>query len=177
MTIRVIPKRARNRDLAVVLQTLFIAELVKPSRQLWIVSPWIADVPLVDNRAGVLSRFSGRWEAAELRLLDIVRYLAERGTQVRIVTKDLEENASFLRQARQLENIAFPRQGSVRVQIDTMLHTKGILGDEFWLAGSMNLTVAGVQRNDEQITLHLSPPMDPIVSQVSHWAQQYGGSR
>jgi len=176
MTMRAVPKRARSRELVGLLQTIFIAELVKPSRQLWIVSPWLADIPLIDNRAGVLSRFSGRWEATEIRLLEILRDLATRGTKVRIVTQDLEANAPFLRQIRALET-EIRGLGSIQVQIDKELHTKGILGDGFLLAGSMNLTVSGVQRNDELLTLHLAPPMDPIVSQLSHWAHQYGEGR
>lgn len=177
MTTRVIPKRARSRELAGLLQTLFIAELVRPSRQLWIVSPWVGDVPLIDNRAGVLSRFSGRWEATQVRLLDILRDLAERGTEVRIVTQEMASNVSFLRQARKMEG-AIQGKGYIRVQIDpVILHTKGILGEAFLLSGSMNLTDSGVHRNDEQLTLHVGPPMDPIMTQLSHWAQQYGGRR
>lgn len=173
MNTRIIPKRARSRDLETLLQTLFIAELLEPSQQLWIVSPWLADVPIIDNRAGVLSGFSARWGDVVVRLLEVLRELAERGTEVRIVTQKQESHAEFLRAARKLSEDVTGR-GSVTVHIDSVLHTKGILGDSFWLAGSMNLTAYGVQRNDEQLTLHVGPPLDAIVSQRSHFAQTYG---
>jgi hypothetical protein len=32
-------------------------------------------------------------------------------------------------------------------------HTKGLLGDGYFVSGSMNLTVRGVYINDEQVTL------------------------
>ena len=43
-------------ELADALQALFIGELLSPSTPLWIVTPWISDVVIVDNRAG---RFAG----------------------------------------------------------------------------------------------------------------------
>ncbi|MCC7066698.1 MAG: phosphatidylserine/phosphatidylglycerophosphate/cardiolipin synthase family protein [Planctomycetes bacterium] len=170
---RIIPKRARSRDLEALLQMLFIAELLEPSQQLWVVSPWLSDVPVIDNRTGVLSRYSARWGEVHVRLLEVLHELAERGTEVRIVTQEHESNYEFLRAARRLSE-GLTGRGCVSVQIDTVLHTKGILGDSFWMAGSMNLTAWGVQRNDEQVTLHVGPPLDLVVSQRSHFAQVYG---
>ena len=35
------------------MQNIFVAELLNPSQKLvWIVSPWVSDVPLIDNRGG-----------------------------------------------------------------------------------------------------------------------------
>ena len=38
------------------LQMLFLSELLAPSRCLWLVSPWISDIPVIDNRIERLSR-------------------------------------------------------------------------------------------------------------------------
>ena len=41
------PRRYEIPDL---LQTIFAALLLSPSRNLWLVSPWISDIPVLDNR-------------------------------------------------------------------------------------------------------------------------------
>ena len=54
-TIRTSTSAARE-ELADALQGLFVAELLAPSQPLYIITPWISDVPLIDNRT---ARFSG----------------------------------------------------------------------------------------------------------------------
>ena len=43
---------AARAELWTLLSSLAVAELMSPSPELWIVSPWISDIPIVDDTAG-----------------------------------------------------------------------------------------------------------------------------
>ena len=47
------------RQVTDLLQTIFASEIVAPSSRLWIVSPWISDIPVVDNRANSFTSLVG----------------------------------------------------------------------------------------------------------------------
>ena len=70
---------ASRVELADALQCVFVSEILAPSTPLWIVTPWISDVPIIDNRSG---RFAGlipalpeRW----IRLGEIIEQQLIRG--------------------------------------------------------------------------------------------------
>ena len=48
---RYLHSRLTSRQLPDLLQTILVAELIAPSQCLWLVSPWISDIPVVDNTA------------------------------------------------------------------------------------------------------------------------------
>ena len=54
------------------LQSLFVAELIRPSRRLWISSPWISDVEIVDNRARQFGTLCPDWPATRIRLTRVL---------------------------------------------------------------------------------------------------------
>lgn len=47
------------------LQTMFVAEVVKPGEEIWIVSPWISNVVLIDNRTGSFDALNPEWGRRE----------------------------------------------------------------------------------------------------------------
>ena len=47
--------RAEIREL---LEGIFVAELLVPSESIWLVSPWISDIDILDNRCGQFSSAS-----------------------------------------------------------------------------------------------------------------------
>ena len=47
---------ASREELADALQCVFVSEVLVPSTPLWIITPWISDVPIIDNRAGPIQR-------------------------------------------------------------------------------------------------------------------------
>jgi len=132
------------------LQTLLVAELLSPSRRLWLVSPWISDIPVIDNSSGSLTVAAPGAPARSLRLSEVLSRLAELGTQVTVVTKAGERhNASFLSALRSLSN-------QVVALEHPDLHTKTLATDRFVLSGSMNFTRWGIGRNVERITLEIT---------------------
>lgn len=50
-----------RRDLAQVLTGICVAELLVPSRALWIAAPSLCDTVLLDNRAGAFHTLEPRW--------------------------------------------------------------------------------------------------------------------
>jgi phosphatidylserine/phosphatidylglycerophosphate/cardiolipin synthase-like enzyme len=128
------------------LQTIFAAELVAPSRCLWIVSPWISDIPVIDNRANTFTTLAGEWERSQVRLAAVLARLLQLGTTVHIATRPDEHNSDFL---TRLAILASSNATRLRTHTTETLHEKGILGDGFYLSGSMNITFNGVSFNQE----------------------------
>jgi phosphatidylserine/phosphatidylglycerophosphate/cardiolipin synthase-like enzyme len=136
----------RVREIPDLLQSIFAAELLLPSRHLWIVSPWISDIPLIDNEAGAFFSIEPEWPSARIRFSQLLRALIERGAQITIATRDVDHNRIF-REA--LESLVSTPHLSFVYSDD--LHEKGILGDTFYLSGSMNFTHNGVHVNTEVV--------------------------
>ena len=50
-----------NAEIRELLELLFTAELLLPSRCLWIISPWLSDLDLLDNRSDAFSSLDPQW--------------------------------------------------------------------------------------------------------------------
>ena len=138
------------RDARTLLETVLAAECLRPSEVLWVVSPWISDVPVFDNRGGSFSYVFANAGERELRLSEVLTRLAEAGTAVIIATRDDPHNASFLAALA-------TGGGEISVVTSAELHEKTLAGDDFVLSGSMNFTQAGLDWNEEQVTLDTDP--------------------
>jgi hypothetical protein len=130
---------------------MMIGELVSPGGEVWLVSPWITDVPLLDNRAGSFDAVNPEWGHREVRLADVAVQLMAGGTAVRIITGPDEHNVVFLRRLAEAADAAGVRD-LLSTTIRERLHTKGILTSRGFLSGSMNLTYGGLDLNEEFIT-------------------------
>ncbi|WP_051386287.1 phospholipase D-like domain-containing protein DpdK [Actinokineospora inagensis] len=139
------------------LVSLFTAELVRPSRHLWLVSPWITNVDLIDNSAGtypVLSRFGHR----PVRLAEIVAVLAANGAKVIVATTSDRRNEAFLHRLRDLANdLDVVDRVRIVVDPDRKLHAKAVTGDNYALVGSMNITYNGIHFLQEDVELKTDP--------------------
>lgn len=141
------------RDL---LANFFVSELVAPSRELFLVEPWISNVALLDNRIGRYDALNPDWGRREIRLVDVLVQLALLGTKLRLVCRPDDMNRRFVYRLRTaLEDAGATEQ--CRVTEVVTLHTKGLLSDHSLITGSMNLTESGVNLNDEQITVEYEP--------------------
>ena len=129
---------------------MFLAELVAPGSETWLVSPWISDFVLLDNRSGRFNAISPQWKRREIRLLDFAMQLMTNGTHVIVVTRPDAHNETFLNRLgdRALEA---GLGDLIQVIVRERLHTKGILAAGGLLMGSMNLTYSGLELNDESV--------------------------
>jgi phosphatidylserine/phosphatidylglycerophosphate/cardiolipin synthase-like enzyme len=129
---------ARN-SVRELLQLIFVSELLAPSRCLWIVSPWLRDVPVLDNTTGSFLSLCPELPRTEVRLSRILRELMNRGTRLVIATRSDEGNRQVV---DALGSVAADRVPICHERAN--LHAKGIVGDRYSLIGSMNITYNGL---------------------------------
>lgn len=132
------------------LQSMFVAEMLRPAGVVWIVSPWVSNVVLIDNRSGNFDALNPEWGRREVRLAEVLGALMNRGAQVRIVTRNDESNRNFLAKLREMAE-QLDLLNHISITIHDPVHTKGILLSASLLMGSMNLTYNGMVINDESI--------------------------
>ena len=131
------------------IQTVFLSELIAPSSEVWLLSPWVSDIPVVDNRGGeVISLLPGA-PARQLRLTEVLIELARRGSQVHVLTRRDPRNAVVLDRLRAVAR----QEVLIRLRIVENLHDKGLLTGRVHVQGSMNFTHFGRTVNAEGITL------------------------
>lgn len=136
------------------LQTMFVAEVLQPGHEIWIVSPWISNVVLIDNRSGSFDALNPEWGRREIRLGDVLVTLMNYGTKVHIVTRSEASNDAFRTRIADLTR-EHSLEEQLAVHIHGQLHTKGILLTRCLLMGSMNLTYNGMMINDEWVEFSL----------------------
>ena len=138
------------------LQTMFVSEILCTEGTLWIVSPWISNVVLIDNRSGNFDSINPEWGRREIRLSEVIGALMSRGAHVVVVTRPIETNESFIGAINeQADRLSL--RGQLTVLLRDALHTKGILLSRSLLLGSMNLTYGGLEIHDEFIEFCIDP--------------------
>lgn len=165
-TDRHIYKRGAAPTLSVVLQHIFIAELLRPSASIWLISPWISDMEVVDNSTYGFQHMAPEWPLGGVRLSVVLGTLLQHQVDVHIVTRPLppsyrQQEAHkvthrFLQELqRQAPPAASPR--IINDYDDTDEHSKGLLTEHTFLHGSMNFTYRGVHVNGEHVHLTRDP--------------------
>jgi phosphatidylserine/phosphatidylglycerophosphate/cardiolipin synthase-like enzyme len=135
------------------LQTLLVTELLDPSRELLVLSPWISDIVVIDNSAGQFKSILPGMPARPIRFTEVLAELARRGSRVRIMVRDHEKNAAVRVRINDLP-ASGPRP---EILIRDNLHDKGLLSDRFHVHGSMNFTYFGQAVNEEGVTVTSDP--------------------
>jgi phosphatidylserine/phosphatidylglycerophosphate/cardiolipin synthase-like enzyme len=138
------------------LQSMFVGELLLAGESLWLVSPWVSNIVLIDNRSGNFDTLNPEWSRREIRLIDVLLSLMSRGSHVSIVTRRDEINVSFINGIRdRVQDLGLSEL--LKIEMKEHLHTKGILLSKSLLTGSMNLTYSGLVINDECIIFSIDP--------------------
>jgi len=143
--------RATGLRIDAVLATVLIAELVSASRHLWLVSPWISDVPAVDNTSGSFDSVFVDPSNRLYTLSEVLSLLTYNDARVTVVSRPDRHNTTFLDRLRRSANAE-----NLQIQQHEDVHEKTFCGDDWLLTGSMNLTVRGMQINDEAVTYKVS---------------------
>jgi phosphatidylserine/phosphatidylglycerophosphate/cardiolipin synthase-like enzyme len=134
------------------LQSLFAAELAQPSVELWLLSAWVTDLDLLDNSGREFAGLRPDWPATRIALSRVLVDIASRGARVCVVVRDAEHNRPFIRRLREQQAAISGRLG---VAVSPNAHEKTLVGDDYVLGGSMNLTFNGTTRNDEHMLLRV----------------------
>lgn len=148
MSMRDLTGPAQSRAIRDLLQSLFVLEAMHPSKTLWLLSAWITDAPILDNGARQFSAIDPEWNAGVVGLSAVIRTIVERGGRVHVVTRRHDINWPFIEQMRRLRR-QYPKGLALLVEDD--FHDKGLVGDDYELAGSMNFTRKGIETNDEHL--------------------------
>jgi hypothetical protein len=151
---RTIASRARTStlELADVLSSIFALELLAPSPVIYLVSPWISDVQLLQSRFGRYRGLKPDSARGVLTLADILNELAERPLlsepsshpSIRIIYRS---------NATGVESFLGRLSSRVQRRSAAHLHEKGLLTRRCYLRGSMNFTFSGINLNDEHVEL------------------------
>jgi len=134
------------------LSDLMIALMLSPD-ELWLVSPWITDFNLLDNRAGEWDGVNPDWGCRYVTFVELLGAIVDCGSTLKVVMKDDDINQKFKAKLSDLVS----EVELVTYYISETVHTKGFLSSEFFLAGSMNFTYSGTNKNDEHIKISIEP--------------------
>lgn len=164
---------AAAAELEGLLQTVFACEVLAPSEHFWLVSPWVSDIAILDNRTAGFAGLDPTWGRRGILVTEVLQALLRSGTTVTLATRALDHNARF---RKRLEHAAqeVGAEDLVRVFWDEegLLHEKGLLGNGWCVSGSMNLTESGVRLNDEQVRFSLLP--EEVAALSLHFNHRYG---
>lgn len=138
----------QSRAIRDLLQSLFALEATQPSRSLWLLSAWLTDAPVIDNGARQFSAIDPEWVVGPVVLSTVLRTTLSRGGSVNVITRPDSINEPFIANMRSLRT-QFPQSLGLLVEPD--FHDKGLVGDDYELAGSMNFTRKGIETNSEHL--------------------------
>lgn len=148
--------QSRN-SIADLLEVVLVGELLAPGTRLLLVSPWLSDMPVIDNRSGQYGQLDSRWSATRIRFSETLRALLLRGTTLDLACRTGAREQEFVDHLRR----AVEGDGTdslLRVHQDPALvyleqeHGKALVADNWALHGSMNFTYSGVEINGEIVT-------------------------
>src|SRR4051794_10578342 len=96
-TRQIVKAKARaSLEVADALATMFLAELLDPGSELYLVSAWTSDIPVIDNSASTFSSIEPTWEDRWIYLTEVLVALMRRGVVVHVKTNDDPHNAAFV---------------------------------------------------------------------------------
>lgn len=155
------------RQVKETLGNLMIGACLSPNT-FWLVSAWLTDFELLDNRGGDWDVLNPAWGNRVINFSEVIIYAIESGCKFNIVTNKEPVNNAFQERLR----LGVPNTRNLKIIQSQNLHKKGLLSPSYFLAGSMNFTYSGTNKKEEQITLNLDP--DTIFEAKLEFESLYG---
>ncbi|GGB81931.1 hypothetical protein GCM10011352_04640 [Marinobacterium zhoushanense] len=137
----------------------FVVMTISPPPEIWVVSPWIKDFPVLEDPSEPFRAIG--WEKPVLYFSDLVSIVVNNGSRLNLVVKRDDRNDTFLTRLRDL--ILDP--DNTRFGESDELHIKGLLTETIYIKGSMNFTYRGANINDEGITYETEPEIVSLSRQ------------
>ncbi|WP_020388786.1 phospholipase D-like domain-containing protein DpdK [Kribbella catacumbae] len=128
------------------LTSTLLSELCCPSDELWIVSGWITDIPILENKHRQYDAVLESVARSSLSLTEVLAELAARGAHLHVALRSVDHNTRF---RNRLQDRVRPDRLSLYESAD--VHEKIMVGNDWVMKGSMNFTWNGVQQNEESI--------------------------
>lgn len=138
----------RSQAVADAIEGVLIAELLDPSTAIWLVSPWVSDIPVIENSDG---RYSGLalLPRRPVSLIEVLERLSRANAELTVVARDDPSNVAVITRLREL----CEKSQSTHLVLTENVHDKTLLTDRVLLSGSMNFTYGGTERNTESLTV------------------------
>ncbi|MGE0322129.1 MAG: phospholipase D-like domain-containing protein DpdK [Polyangiaceae bacterium] len=152
------------------LESLFVSELLSPSPRIYLVSAWIRDIHILDNRSGSFRGLDPAWGPRVLRLSEILRILVSRGSELVLAIREDQGNREFAR--RLTSGLGESEMARMAILTRANLHVKGLLGEGYAITGSMNFTNYGVESNEELLQYESDP--QKLAELRMEFEQAYG---
>lgn len=143
-TIRTSPRLSLRLDNG--LAAVFAGELLDPSPEIWIVSPWVSDVPVLDNSDQDFDVLLGDGFVGPVAFTTVLGRLAEFGSLLHLTVKPDDHNRDFV---ERLSRHVPSSQLDVHHAAD--VHEKTLCGWNWVVSGSMNFTWRGFEVNEESV--------------------------
>ena len=147
---RVIKSRAPGgaTQLADTLTSLLALELMGPGGRVYLISPRLGDMVLIDSPFGQFRSLMPELGQTELRLSGVLGTLASRGTTVRVLYRsgDIHTNTFIARLSPDVKRRRLDR-----------LDERGLVSERFYLRGSLEFDLGGVSAGDESVEISTDP--------------------
>lgn len=140
--------RRYSRQLVDTLMSLFALELASPATELYLISAWITDIPLLDNGFGQYRVLLPESGGSEVHLSTLLNTLVDRGEEVYVALRSDQINDDFKTRLH---------SPPIHIKVSNGLHAKMLINGNFCWDGSMNFTYSGVHKNPESVSLSTNP--------------------
>ncbi|MCF4010631.1 phospholipase D-like domain-containing protein DpdK [Rheinheimera sp. UJ63] len=137
-----------KRELREVLSSIFAGVIIVP-QDLWLVTAWLTDFDVLDNRSGNWSYLNPDWGPRQISFLELLETAVKSGCSLRVVVK--KDNINEAAVYRLQTNLG--KEPSFRICESHEVHIKGLLTESCFLKGSMNFTYSGANKNEELVSL------------------------
>jgi phosphatidylserine/phosphatidylglycerophosphate/cardiolipin synthase-like enzyme len=162
-----------EREAEALLQSVLLAELVSPSEIVWLISPWVTDVTILDNRTGAYAGVEPTWSRRGITLVEALSALLRRGTKIVVATRPDAHNDRFVERMNAAAHATGNSERLLVHQDDReRLHEKGLVGDDYYVSGSMNFTESGIRLHDEAVKIDTDPAT--VAQARVHFRHAYG---
>ena len=173
--------RQASREIRDLVQSALTAEIMNPSKKVWLISAWITDAAVIDNGGGEYSSIVPAWPEREIRLSEVLGELLSLGTRLHIVTNTHSANGAFAqamvgvaRTAAAENRLSVAADDALTTEEEEGLHRKRLVTEHLMIWGSMNFTRSGLQRNAEDVSLELDTAR--VAMAINEMEQLYGES-
>lgn len=147
---RMIRSQGGTNHLKDTLVSLLALEASLPSQEVFVVSPWVGNAQILDNRFSHYSDLFPFVEGKIIYLSDVLRMFSWKGSKVKVICDpSLQPSKSFYSLMSGVEGVEF--------RSNPTNHAKGLFTDHFHLHGSMNLTHSGIYLRGEHIRVTYEP--------------------
>lgn len=161
---RVLRSQGGSQALKDCLVSLLTLEEVRPSREIYIISPWISNAVVIEDHHSKYTNLFPFITSKKITLADILLTYVWRGSIVRLICNPSQK---YTRDFLDL----LGNQVEYRVLNDN--HEKGMVTDNFYLHGSMNFTYSGIYINGECIRITTEQPdiSSALISVRARWEE------